>query len=261
MNGIFISDRLKPCTCKVIKLTFNSLMKKSCSEKISENYKSRNIPLLFIENGQTDDMIGVVLSDNTKIVLFCKEVSQKSKEKKVRCVYVIPKKLLQYIHYESGKIIADSISELYDVDPELVSKYCSFYRNEEEIINPSSLDRLLIKINNEIIPDKISTLLEYVNKLGSTIGYYIPRESYPNIKLAFASKNSYTMDDELLEYDELMDDEDNVDTIVKKICSSKKPYVEELLLIKAKNSQNCAIEVSKIIVECLFPLLFNDNNF
>lgn len=260
MNEPKITKRLKIHTCEVVQTFFYKMLNKTCTEEIKENYVVRNLPLIFLENGEEDDMIGVVISDNSKIIMFCKEVLQKTTTKKIRGIYTVPKRLIQYIHYPSGNIISDSISELYNLDPEIVSGMCSFFnKDDEEIIDPPSINRLTIKIRDAIIQDKISVFLEFCDYLTPTIGYYTPKEAYSNIRLCLTDKKSYTFDKKILEYsDDLNDKNSSSSKISKLLYNDKRKYISELNSVKSsKTSQTCCIEIAKIIIECLFPILFN----
>ena len=171
-----VNARLRLLSCEVVdKITTKLLKKLSTSEDEDDKYVRRSLPFIFVEDASLNDMIGVIVTDSSEVVCFCKEVNQSSGKKQIRCAYSVSKKFLHFVHYETKTIIQNSISELSELEPKLVSEVCNFYLNDEEVeLNTiTNFDVITIKIDGVTIPNKISSILLESDSFKNILGYYI----------------------------------------------------------------------------------------
>ena len=227
-----------------------------------DNYSDITIPFIFVEDASLDDMIGVVISDFSEIVLFTKELKENDKGKKIKCCFTITKKLLNFAHYESGTILANSISELVKVEPDLVKETCTFYDGDEQLVFEDITDffSVVIKVDDNIIQNKITDLLPLCKELKGKLGYYIPREGYGNINCFKTLKTNYDYDESVESLMPKMNNppsKKNISGILQEI--TKLDPFQELIkdFEKSANSQSNIILISKFVIDCLFPILFN----
>ncbi len=253
----------KKHTIDVVDLFFKSAMSAVLSDEDQEKLYSASLPFIFVENASIIDMIGVVMSDTSRVIMFCKELSQKTNSsKKVRCAYSISSSKIMFIHYESGTILENSISELSEFEPDLISSECTF-TVDRKVKDISFIDNSTISINGVKIENKITDLVKNSNKYKNVLGYYIPRDSYDKINVFMTSKQSFESSDFSDDVLEKIDSEDaNPKKIVKTLISSSNEYMVELKKqCSKKSSQIVAFNIARLIVECLFPILIDEEEF
>ncbi len=261
-TNIDFSDRINKLTCSVTERLFDSIFESVTEYDDSDKYSYRSIPFIYIDDASINSMIGVVISDVTKIVLFCVEVKQSSGSKMIRCFYSLSKKFLSYVHYNSGDVISN-LSELAKLEPKLVSKRCNFYIDDVEVPFSTELnfDNCTIKVKGKIIGNKISDFLDSGINASRKLGYYITKDTHKYINNFRTEKKNYSKEnDNVEELQGYMNDElneENVNSIVSSIeeMDSYSSLIDDMK--KCKTSQDVAINIARFIIECVYPILFN----
>jgi len=230
------------------------------------NIKSPNLNFLFVEKVKDNDMIMPIIDDNGSVILFSKNISQKSKEKEVkRAYYSIARDFISYMILENGEILSDSLIELWKISPEYVMEYCTFIHNEEIItdLNNVNIKEITCYRNktSEIMDMSISTFISYEETEAYLyLGYYIKNINYDYIHCFSRDSFDYNISLNFYEiiqyYGDNIIPEENYDDILNYIISSDIFYMFKNQLDKCNNEQELKIKISQFMCEQLIPFFF-----
>lgn len=254
-SEIKLAERMRENSCEIIDGIFAKISKKILGDEITENYERRGLNITCVDDGTKNEMIGVVISDNTEIILFCNETSQSNGTKKVRCFFAISKKNVQYLHFESNTVISGSLEEVYSLERETIKSVCTFKYLDEDIEDPEDIQSCKVKIGRK----RVKTIKDVINLsdcLRGKFAYYIPQENYNRINIFMSTKTSFPKTNEVKK---ILKNESDVNTIVKKIV---KKSTQEISRIQSSSvqldSQIICSGVAKYILEIIIPELFKE---
>ena len=161
-----------------------------------ERYGTPFLSFLIVGNGSSKDMYCIVTSDNGSIIQMCKDVKL-NKNKRVRKVYCIANKYVNFIHFNSGKIV-NSLEEFAKVERSFMINNCDFYLGDEKVDYETMLDddQVDIEYKGKILKG-LRHFIRICPKIQSMLAYYIPPENYNFIHIfANVSKTGIVDDDD-----------------------------------------------------------------
>lgn len=235
------------------------------SLKVHQNDQTNYSPFLKVGFfGNADHFLDrmFVVEDGPMIVVFVRNVQNESDVSSYkRSVYMIIRRKLKFIHFDSG-IIFDDIFDYAHIENEEVNKYISFvyngnvYKDIKEISNIDldykSKTKIYIDFNGmELQNDLYYYCYAFQGEISKKIGYYIPTENieYYHVVHHFRSDFGKNPNQQLM-FQNLLNDTNNFYTLINYIFEDpnfgKAPEFTRYGNIKKKASKSTYNGVSLV---------------
>lgn len=267
-----ISTKIIPETFPLTRTLFEFVAENTPNGK-SMKCTAPLLSYIFVEGITSRDMRMPIVTDYPGIVLFAKDVPQKSPPYKVkRRFYSIGLSFCSFIHYESGMVLDDSIFDLWIVDREYVENYV-FFAIGNDIVDLSTLSEDQIpnvecytKDTEELIEPKISEFIKLASDNAYLmLGYYIKNSSYDYIHCFLGVTHEYKTK---IGFFGIIDNLRRTGKTALDLTKTQKfDIIKELIkgkgaeliqqISECKTSQDINIEIAKFMCECLPEFFFD----